>query len=380
MILGRALYSLARRRRPADPSSGRDVFREWYYWSDGNLSYSRGLAENINGVVIYATTYEGEQELNNKYTNDVINEHKVRLIKLGHKVYHNVDATDIHNTLIINNHIEEDILFNRIIFMHPLVCDNDKVKALSLSSTTTNSSSGSRLNVINMLMLTKFLISSSQYLSINNGQIWITIKNVYPYKWWNIPLLPTYINNTSHHHILYYIGTLRNTHYQSVLDDTIKRVTLLSANSHLDDDDIGDQAEHNDGDYDSSSSVIEYSHYYQPRNVDRNAAFHLTSPITYIFQLIPPLPPSSSSTSTTTQCHEDTSSSSSCCCCRCRICDITCTSIHDLSKHKDSRKHKQRYQLHLSFINALRKEDIGREVGVGGGTHDDDPTTILILY
>lgn len=33
---------------------------------DGNLSYSRGLAENINGVVIYATTYEGEQELNNK--------------------------------------------------------------------------------------------------------------------------------------------------------------------------------------------------------------------------------------------------------------------------------------------------------------------------
>lgn len=165
--------------------------------------------------------------------------------------------------------------------MHPLVCDNDKVKALSLSSTTTNSSSGSRLNVINMLMLTKFLISSSQYLSIDNGQIWITIKNVYPYKWWNIPLLPTYINNTSHHHILYYSGTLHNTHYQSVLDDSIKRVTLLSANSHLDDD-VGDQAEHNDGDYDSSSSVIEYSHYYQPRNVDRNAAFHLTSPITYV--------------------------------------------------------------------------------------------------
>lgn len=57
------------------------------------------------------------------------------------------------------------------------------------------------------------------------------------------------------------------------------------------------------------------------------------------------------------------------------------TSIHDLSKHKDSRKHKQRYQLHLSFIHALQKEDIGREVkvGVGGGTHDDndDPTTVL---
>ncbi|KAF4731394.1 hypothetical protein FOZ63_025028, partial [Perkinsus olseni] len=125
-------------------------------------------------TVIYATTYEDELQLNHKYTKDVIDEHKSRLIELGHKVYHSVDATNITTTLITRldaSENDKDITFDRIIFMHPLVCIDDKVRCGTLVKSTPGG-----FNIINMLMLMQFLISSSKYICSGGGEVWITIK------------------------------------------------------------------------------------------------------------------------------------------------------------------------------------------------------------
>ncbi|KAF4731395.1 hypothetical protein FOZ63_025028, partial [Perkinsus olseni] len=109
-----------------------------------------------------------------RYTKDVIDEHKSRLIELGHKVYHSVDATNITTTLITRldaSENDKDITFDRIIFMHPLVCIDDKVRCGTLVKSTPGG-----FNIINMLMLMQFLISSSKYICSGGGEVWITIK------------------------------------------------------------------------------------------------------------------------------------------------------------------------------------------------------------
>ncbi|KAF4759192.1 hypothetical protein FOZ63_003571 [Perkinsus olseni] len=154
-----------------------------------------------------------------------------------------------------------------------------------------------------------------------------------------------------------YTGTLDNDNRRSrdhdddtemidnvrVIEDTIKRVTLSS----------------------SGSNTRDYRYYYQPRNVDRNASFNLTSPITYVFALPPP-PPScadevridndgSSSSSSSTN-NDDVTI-------KCSICDIQCTSSDDLGKHKKSRKHRQRHQLHTLFLRTLQQQQQEGEEG-----------------
>ncbi|KAF4650128.1 hypothetical protein FOZ61_000656 [Perkinsus olseni] len=238
---------------------------------DGNLSYSRDLAEStmIHGLpdttVIYATTYEDELQLNHKYTKDVIDEHKRRLIELGHKVYHSVDATNISSTLIArlgSDNDNKDITFDRIIFMHPLVCIDDKIRCGMLVKSTPGG-----FNIINMLMLMQFLISSSTYIYNDNRR-------------------------------------------------------------SRDHDDDGTEM------------------------IDNVRVFAL-----------PPPPPSCADEVRIGNDGSSSSTNNDDVTIKCSICDIQCTSSDDLGKHKKSRKHRQRHQLHTLFIRTLQQQQQGEEEG-----------------
>eukprot|EP00041_Stephanoeca_diplocostata_P019479 m.420333 g.420333 ORF g.420333 m.420333 type:complete len:347 (+) comp21316_c0_seq7:224-1264(+) len=159
---------------------------------DGNLSWARALCMRLgSGANIIATTYEPESELLEKYPESA---DIVRTLKesYGATVAHEIDATqllhpkyvslfrDCHERQLGKSRDEKEtsVIFDRIIFMFPLV---------PLTKTLEAHKAAPDPVISNKLLIWKFLRCASEILEPVKGEIHIASKDVKPYTMWRIP-------------------------------------------------------------------------------------------------------------------------------------------------------------------------------------------------
>jgi len=154
---------------------------------DGNLSFSRSLvthqwkSESERGEktgTFYATVYDSEEELFVKY-GERARENVSFLREVGARVIFRVDATHLSEAL--PNDCARSL--DQIYFNHPLMPS-------VLGRKPTPEDGPDYVMLCNRLMLRSFLLSASQFLVPDVGEIHLTIKDTYPYSWWRVDSLP----------------------------------------------------------------------------------------------------------------------------------------------------------------------------------------------
>jgi 25S rRNA (uracil2634-N3)-methyltransferase len=140
---------------------------------DGNLTYSLSLAKSSSSISITATTYDSYEALTVKYSG--IEETIKKLKDMGHDVMHGINACNLP-------HFNKT--FDTVIFMHPLVPTNE-----TSSFILTNNCLYYGTILINRRMLQQFLQSVINVVHPEHGEVHITIKDVYPYSWWDVQLM-----------------------------------------------------------------------------------------------------------------------------------------------------------------------------------------------
>jgi hypothetical protein len=149
---------------------------------DGDFSFSLAFlrSEQCRGAELLATSYDSYEFLVEKYGKAAENNVKA-LLEAGAAVLHNVDATNLADTL------PEPIVVSEAHFMHPLIDaeDKDKLARNGKISCTSDYIVANRLLVLNFLR-------SAQSLLAPSGEIKVTTKDAYPYAWWRVGRLAAY--------------------------------------------------------------------------------------------------------------------------------------------------------------------------------------------
>lgn len=153
---------------------------------DGNLSYSAGLAKKQPHFAITATTYDSIEELKRKYSK--IDETIQDIISSSDhaEILHGIDAmkADIH----FNGR-----KFDKIIFMHPLVPAGETTEFVKSGTWKFNTILINRRMLLLFLKSALTLLADSNHSSSVEPTIEITMKNVYPYNWWQIDKLAQHV-------------------------------------------------------------------------------------------------------------------------------------------------------------------------------------------